>query len=578
MNAVPVAWLSLHPETPKRGYWDMTLLDDLLNGKVATPAGFPKFEHHEVDTLGNPAFANGAVVVFPARYHRHTEIAAELDRLPWAVVMVVGDEESTFPWWRLRGENRRLFVMTPRPLHLDEVPTNDVTFIGEGYTPHTRKFGRSLGAPVDDPALPWWFSGQNNHSRRREIVQALQQLHADHVYVSTGFSKGLAPEVHISRLADARIAPCPSGPATPDSFRAYEALEIGCLPMVDSTCSAYSSHEDARYWETIGMGWLPQITDPAALGAQMDRLLADWPHASNHAFARWIAYKRDLAVRLATDIDLLDGSVSRGVDDEITVIIPTSPIPSHPSTDVIGETIASVRERLPHAEIIVAIDQVRPELAHRQHDYDLYVRRLLWRMNYEWHNVVPVMTGEWLHQANLTKLALGKVRTSLVLFVEHDTPLCGNVPFAGLADAIHMGHADVIRLHHEANVLEPHMPMMVGEPETYQGWSEGVRLWRTFQWSQRPHLASAVYYRRMLDTYFGPNARTMIEDAMHGVIATGWKHGERSTKLYLYAPEGDMKRSLHLDGRGDDPKFEMRYEYDDGTPEFAPRATSERES
>jgi hypothetical protein len=28
-------------------------------------------------------------------------------------------------------------------------------------------------------------------------------------------------------------------------------------------------------------------------------------------------------------------------------------------------------------------------------------------------------------------------------------------------------------------------------------------------------------------------------------------------RLWIYTPEGNIKRSYHLDGRGGDPKFEM---------------------
>ena len=82
----------------------------------------------------------------------------------------------------------------------------------------------------------------------------------------------------------------------------------------------------------------------------------------------------------------------------------------------------------------------------------------------------------------------------------------------------------------------------------------GVPLRRTVQWSQRPHLAGTDYYRTILADYFPQSARTMIEDRMHSVAQS-----EKGHRLALYHPEGNIKRSYHLDARGDESKFDMRF-------------------
>ena len=58
---------------------------------------------------------------------------------------------------------------------------------------------------------------------------------------------------------------------------------------------------------------------------------------------------------------------------EITVVIPTSPIPSHPSTAIIDETIASVRKQLPDSRIIVTADGVRAEQVGMANNYFEYL-------------------------------------------------------------------------------------------------------------------------------------------------------------------------------------------------------------
>ena len=81
----------------------------------------------------------------------------------------------------------------------------------------------------------------------------------------------------------------------------------------------------------------------------------------------------------------------------------------------------------------------------------------------------------------------------------------------------------------------------------------------------------------MLRRYFGAESRTMIEDVMHGVVqrahvAGGWG----MFRLFIYTPPGNIKRSTTSDGRGSEPKFDMKIEYDGETPEWGPTSTSDR--
>lgn len=248
-------------------------------------------------------------------------------------------------------------------------------------------------------------------------------------------------------------------------------------------------------------------------------------------------------------------------DSYITVLVPTSPIPSHPDTRVIDETIGTIRSHLPIAEIIIMIDGVRGEQEEFRNNYQEYTRRLLWKCNCEWENVTPLFFEEHTHQAGMTRKALELVSTPLILFVEHDTPLTPDriIPWQSLRKFIEYAGANVIRLHHEALVLDVHRHLMIGEPEVYSG----ERFWATYQWSQRPHLARTEFYRKMLDDYIPPQAKTMIEDAVYGKLESAYrdrgKAGWDDWRVWMYYPEGDIKRSYHLDGREGQPKYESTF-------------------
>lgn len=281
------------------------------------------------------------------------------------------------------------------------------------------------------------------------------------------------------------------------------------------------------------------------------------------------------------------------MNDQITVIMPTSPIPSNPDTAIIEETIESIRvhPELANVEILVVADGVRPQqMEQRKKDYDEYVRRLLHKANYEWNNVLPIVLKNWGHQANATRAALEKVRTPYILFMEHDTPLLGEFPWADIVHAAHSESVNMIRFYHEAVLQREHFHMMKGFKNPEIEIVGNLPMLRTFQWSQRPHLAQTIFYKDIIKTYFSPESRTMIEDVMHGVVETTFRvdlenkmpvsEAFNRFNLWIYVPDGDinnMKRSTHLDGRGDDPKFDMYFEYEGHeTPFAAPARTAGR--
>lgn len=226
----------------------------------------------------------------------------------------------------------------------------------------------------------------------------------------------------------------------------------------------------------------------------------------------------------------------------ITVLIPIVAIPTHPSGEVLDETIDSIRERLPDSEIILMFDGVPSQLMHLKTQYDEYTRQMLWRINNEMKNVVPLVFTEHHHQNLMTKEALKMVRTPLILWSEQDTPLIGDIPFEKLSEVLQAGYANSIRFHHEAEIHPEHKYLMLEDKPID---IMGLPFHRSLQWSGRPHLTTTEFYTTISDKYFG-DTPAFIEHIMYGKVA----HGEYSEfKLHIYAPDGGFVRSLHLDGR-----------------------------
>ena len=127
------------------------------------------------------------------------------------------------------------------------------------------------------------------------------------------------------------------------------------------------------------------------------------------------------------------------------------------------------------------------------------------------------------------------------------------IPWADIVELMSGAHLDVLRFHHEGAIHPEHEHLMI-DHVTEEMVRVPVR--RTVQWSQRPHVARTDYYRRILTEHFPPNCSTMIEDKMHSVAQS--EPYERN-RIAIYHPDGNIRRSLHLDGRRDAPKFDMRF-------------------
>src|SRR6478752_5223008 len=111
MNKIPVVWLNYRPDVEARGFWDEGLLECLFSHELWRPVGAHEFEH-----LTSLEGLESAIVVFPARSQVEyvDRLQSDLQKLTAVVLMIVGDEEGSFPWDEITHPNMRLWIMSPR--------------------------------------------------------------------------------------------------------------------------------------------------------------------------------------------------------------------------------------------------------------------------------------------------------------------------------------------------------------------------------------------------------------------------------------------------------------------------------
>lgn len=239
--------------------------------------------------------------------------------------------------------------------------------------------------------------------------------------------------------------------------------------------------------------------------------------------------------------------------NDVTIVVATSVLPSHPDTAIIDETISTIRVHFPNNEIILQMDGLREERLSHKTNYDEYKSRILWKCMHEWNNVLPIIFDEHSHQTTMMKKTIDMINTSVMLYVEGDAPITPDceIDWQKCLDMLEYEKANTIRFHFEASIPEPHKHLMFGLEDGFM---------KTAQWSQRPHLSTVKYYRDTVLPF--SEDKSFIEDRFHGKVQddilpydefdqAGWdKH-----KLWIYHPEGNIKRSYHLDGRQGTQKF-----------------------
>jgi hypothetical protein len=153
----------------------------------------------------------------------------------------------------------------------------------------------------------------------------------------------------------------------------------------------------------------------------------------------------------------------------------------------------------------------------------------------------------------MMRQTITEIKTPLLLYIEGDAPLTPDMPidWDKCLDMFEYNKANTIRFHFESFIPKDHEHLMFGLEDGFM---------KTIQWSQRPHLSRKKYYKdivlpRCKDKFF-------IEDTFHGAIQDDIspyevfnQEGWDMHKLWIYHPEGNIKRSYHLDGRQGTRKY-----------------------
>ncbi len=157
--------------------------------------------------------------------------------------------------------------------------------IPEGYSNGTRR-DRPI-VPVDRRRYTWSFVGELKTSRV-EMVRAFDGLSPRRLEGTASISdpggRKLSKSEYDAILADTVFSPCPMGNAILETWRLYESLELGCIPLVERRLTldyfgelfgpnpipAFRSWRSARAWAEA------MLVDRQALAGVQHEIASWW--------------------------------------------------------------------------------------------------------------------------------------------------------------------------------------------------------------------------------------------------------------------------------------------------------------
>lgn len=145
-----------------------------------------------------------------------------------------------------------------------------VTTIGLGYKRHFKEYLTHKLA--GERRNVWVFAG-TPHGERRKMLDVFELIKPNQTHECSGFCSvdALTTRAYAELMNDAIFALCPPGQDSMDSFRVYEALEAGCIPVVLTRTARMPIYPS--YWQAIMQS--AGITDVPFI------LADDWKNCAN---------------------------------------------------------------------------------------------------------------------------------------------------------------------------------------------------------------------------------------------------------------------------------------------------------
>jgi len=102
------------------------------------------------------------------------------------------------------------------------------------------KSGVETNKSTDERKYKWTFIGTPHKSSRHDLLFQLSKIQPSFSHKTEKFNRKILDAKEMTQiLSQTEFIPCPNGFVHPETYRVYEALECGCIPIVENTYKYY---------------------------------------------------------------------------------------------------------------------------------------------------------------------------------------------------------------------------------------------------------------------------------------------------------------------------------------------------
>jgi hypothetical protein len=283
MNNIKTYLYSFNEEDCAADKWDYGLLKEM----------FDKYSIEQIKVNSLPIEERAFVVIpGPQNIGHEEDISKELKNISRLVLFITGDEEGVFGIDKINHPNAEVWIQYPHKKHekYNKLPI--------GVPQHLKNNLPNYKTKTYDV----FFGGQITHQRRQQLAEVMPSIENALYKPTDGFAKGDNPVDYYDNLMNSKIAPCPAGAVSIESFRLFEAIEMMTLPiadLVDSSGLKYNFYKNV-FSELVPF---PQTKYWSELPIIVLNLLEGYPKNMHNVVCWWIKYKRDLGIKLMEQVN-----------------------------------------------------------------------------------------------------------------------------------------------------------------------------------------------------------------------------------------------------------------------------------
>lgn len=270
------------------GNWDHGLLNSIFDS-------FPT-KFRQVNT-NHWVIPQGRAIVIVSGKPDVAELREYLMRVESGIVILVSDEDAYFNWEAAIPSHLEVWTQYWHPSTKGEIENR--ILLGPPIRIKDYKINRHL-----PKKYLWSFVGQVQNKFREECVEVLKTLPDGYLQICSMFGgygeNGMDYQQYLDIMCQSRFVICPAGSMTADTFRLYEAMECGAVPITNVRSPRDS--QGFNYWNEVYFKHnLLTINDWDELPLLLDQggPVTNLPIIIRNEW--WFKYKEELTLKLLNE-------------------------------------------------------------------------------------------------------------------------------------------------------------------------------------------------------------------------------------------------------------------------------------